>query len=214
LFCSRPYASFNPSATSFWCFQGLFLSTAQVNGLGTYGRDLLSGKRNTLSVCLPGYAEEGSLSCFLDAGVPIGDDQADPGETSFFAVLEQSRPEFLILTIHDFRSQDLPVAVFLYPGDHQDRLGDVPCSVLVEQKEGVVTFPPSKNGPCGFHRSTLMHSTTRFSGGSAKKVWFESKVSATLCVPACQGSSSSCQRIGSRSVSDGVSLDLGIREQL
>lgn len=55
----------------------------------------------------------------------IGDDQLDPGKAAFFEVLEQSRPERLILTVRDSRAQDLPVTILSHPGDHQDRFGDV-----------------------------------------------------------------------------------------
>ncbi len=52
----------------------------------------------------------------LDAGMPIRDDQLNPGESPFFEAFEQSRPELLILTIRDSRTQDLPVAVFSHLG--------------------------------------------------------------------------------------------------
>jgi hypothetical protein len=78
---------------------------------------------------LPGCTEEGGFSRLLDAGMPIRDDQLNPGKSSFFEVLEESRPEFFILTVGDSRAQDLPVTILAHSGDHQDRLGDVPCSV-------------------------------------------------------------------------------------
>src|SRR5690606_22163761 len=78
---------------------------------------------------LPGCTEEGGFSRLLDAGMPIRDDQLNPGESPFFELLEQSRPEFFILTVGDPSSQDLPVAVVPDAGDHQDRFGDVSCSV-------------------------------------------------------------------------------------
>jgi hypothetical protein len=58
---------------------------------------------------LPGCAEEGGLSRLLDASMPIGDDQLDPGESPFLEIFEESQPERLILTLRDSRAQDLPV---------------------------------------------------------------------------------------------------------
>ena len=78
---------------------------------------------------LPGCAEEGDLRRLLDAGMAIRDDQLNPGKSPFFEVLEESRPELLILTIRDFCAQDLPATIFPHSGDYQDSLGDVPCSV-------------------------------------------------------------------------------------
>lgn len=60
--------------------------------------------------------------------VPIEDDQPDPGESPFFEILEQSRPELLILTICGSHPQ-VSIPTSSHSNDHKDRLGDVPCSV-------------------------------------------------------------------------------------
>jgi len=53
---------------------------------------------------LPGCAEEDSGGCLLGAGMTTQDDQLNPGKSSFFEVLEQSRPERFVLALCDSRS--------------------------------------------------------------------------------------------------------------
>jgi hypothetical protein len=92
--------------------------------------DILQNRPGAMDLAhLLGCAEEGGLCRLLDACVTIGDDQVDPGESPFFEVLQESRLELLILTIRDSCAQDLLVVIFPHSGNHENRLGDVPCSL-------------------------------------------------------------------------------------
>jgi len=59
----------------------------------------------------------------------IGDDPLDLDNPSFFEFFGKYQPGFFILEIHDSCAQDISVAVLPHPGDHENSLGDVPCSV-------------------------------------------------------------------------------------
>ncbi len=73
----------------------------------------------------------------------IRDDQLNPGKPPFFEVLEQPRPERFILTFGDSRTQNLPVTILAHLGDHQDRFGNVPCSVT-NFVVGSIGYPSKK----------------------------------------------------------------------
>jgi len=78
---------------------------------------------------LPGRPEEGGLRHLLDAGMAIGDDQLDAGESSFLEVFEDPCPELFILTVGEPGSQDLPETVVPNSRCYQESFGDVPGSV-------------------------------------------------------------------------------------
>ena len=76
--CSIPSAPFNSSATSSSASEREASRPSGYNGPDTHDRSLICNQESTIRItCLPRCAEGGSLSCLLDASVPIGGDQPD-----------------------------------------------------------------------------------------------------------------------------------------
>ena len=72
------------------------------------------------------------------AGVLVGDDQADTAQAALAQGLEEAAPEHLVFGVADVQAEDLAVALGRDPGgDHHRHRGDLAAAVADMQVGGI-----------------------------------------------------------------------------